>query len=337
MPLVAGGAGRLAVLVSAGAGTDAAADRAGHLGASVAAVAKIGLSVACVAGDALELPAPPAGTPWSVVTVVTEVADRAVSVEESGGRGLAAAHARVHGAFPAGPAEGLPVLAADGRSSRLAALGALLDDVRVRVVAGIADAALRAAGCDAYALATTAGACGLPAPGVATGAKPAFGPELTQVAAHLPAVCTAGTDHGVPGIVQNFSEPQQHRRTERTARGQRVTVDGQVPGEFLQEARRPSNGDRHRDHQHGRGLLRVERRQSRRELTNSGARRGLHACCLRGESGDGRRRGRRGRGHRPSGRRIEVRRTAGSEPGVSPPAVLRTCSLTTRISMRSLG
>ena len=39
----------------------------------------------------------------------------------------------------------------------------------------------------------------------------------------------------------------------------------------------------------------------------------------------------------PPARRIDVRRTAGSGPGVSPPAVLRTSSLTTWTSMRSLG
>jgi hypothetical protein len=97
----------------------------------VAAVAEIRLPVARVAGDALELPAPPAGTPRSVVAVVAEVADRTFVVEESGGRGLAAAYARVHGAFPATPAEGSPVVAADGRSSRLAAFGAVLEDFRV--------------------------------------------------------------------------------------------------------------------------------------------------------------------------------------------------------------
>lgn len=222
MTLVAGGADRPALYIAAGAGADPAADRAGHFGAAVAAAAEIRLPVARIARDALELSAPSAPsapsaeTPRSAVAVVAEVPECPVVVNEGGGCGLSAAHTGVHRAFPAAPADGWSVFAADGRSSGPAALGAYLEDLRVRVVAGIAVAALGAAGRDGYVLTAAAGACRLPAPGVVRGAEPSFGTELAQVASYPSAVCTTGTDHGLTGGVRDFSEPRQNRRTAPT-------------------------------------------------------------------------------------------------------------------------
>ncbi len=104
-------------------------------------------------------------------------------------------------------------------ADRLALLGPVAKDLRTRVVAGVADAALGAAGRDAYVLPTAAGARRPAAPAVAGAAEPSFGTKLPQVASHRAAVGATGTDHGVSGVVKDFSKPQKNRRTERTAHG----------------------------------------------------------------------------------------------------------------------
>lgn len=154
--LVAGGADRLASLVVADAGADPVAERADHLGALVAAVAEVWLSVARVAGDALELSASTAEPSWSAVAVVAEMAECAVGVNEGSGCGLSAADAGMYRAFPALHAQPSAVVASYHRVSELAAVGALLERGGVRAVAAVADWALWAPGSDALAFAVAA-------------------------------------------------------------------------------------------------------------------------------------------------------------------------------------
>jgi hypothetical protein len=152
------------------------------------------------------------------MAVVAEVAECAVVINEGGGCGLSAAHADVHGAFPALDAQPSTVVPSYHRVSELPALGALLERGRVSAVTAMTDRPLGAPGNDALAL-TLAPRAGFAfaASGVARTAEPPLRAELPQVRPDLSAVCASGTDHRVPGIMQDFSEPKQDRWTERAA------------------------------------------------------------------------------------------------------------------------
>jgi hypothetical protein len=151
---------------------------------------------------------------------------------------------------------------------------------------------------------------------------PALRPDLPEHDHHLAATGAPGPDHGMPGIVQDVGQAQQHRRAAGIARGERVRMGSQVDGQLLQNPRRAPHRDRHRGLQRRLGLVGVQRRQRRGQLGDRRSHRGFQPCRLPGEPG-----GRRRSGHSPSGFRIEVRRTAGTGPAESP-AVLRTSALT---------
>ena len=126
------------------------------------------------------------------------------------------------------------------------ALRAFLDDLRVDAVAGVTDSAFGAASRDAGVGASAAGAGRQPRPRVAGAADPALGPKLPKIGDGRAAVCAAGPDHRVSGVVQDVGQPQQDRRAAGITGGQRIRVGVHVPGQLLKEPRRTAHRDRHR-------------------------------------------------------------------------------------------
>jgi len=86
------------------------------------------------------------------------MAERAVGVDEGGRGDLPARHARVLGAFPAADAERAAAGQAYYRSPDTSAFTALLDDLQIHPIAGMADAALGPSGHDARVVPAAAGA-----------------------------------------------------------------------------------------------------------------------------------------------------------------------------------
>ena len=57
----------------------------------------------------------------------------------------------------------------------------------------------------------------------------------------LAAVCAAGPDHRVSGVVQDVGQPNQDRRAAGVTGGQRIRVGVHVRGQLLKEPRRTAH------------------------------------------------------------------------------------------------
>ncbi len=238
--------------------------------------------------------------------VVAREAVGAFFGEQRRRRGLAARHARVPGAFPARMAEGTAAGQPHDGVPETAALRALLGDPRIPPVAAAADTAVWSPGDDQHAGgAATAARPVLPRAGIAAAADPPFLAQLPQIGGDLPAVRAAGADDLVPGLVQHAGQPEQHQRAEGASRREGIGMRGHVRSQLFEEPGRalPLHRDRHRGFQRGRGLLRADRGQRRCHPGDSRVHRGFQPGSPRGEPGSC---------HKPSGLRIDVRRTAGA-------------------------
>jgi len=96
-----------------------------------------------------------------------------------------------------------------------AAFRALLDDLGIPPVAAVADTALGPSGDDQHPGGAAAAARPvLPRAGIAAAADPSFFAQLPEIGGDLSAVCAAGADDLLPGLVQHVGQPEQHRRAE---------------------------------------------------------------------------------------------------------------------------
>jgi len=225
---------------------------------------------------------------------------------------------------PAAHAERGAVLELGHRHPSAPAVSAVFDDLGVGAVAGVADAALGAAGGDAGVGAAAAGAGTQAGVDRAHLAQPPARARAGQVGRHLPAAGAAWTHHhGVSGVVKGVGQADEHRRAAGIPGDQCVGVVREVLGQLPE---RNTAGASRRLQRGGNGV--------RAELGNGGRQRGEHRFAGGAASGGSVLVS--GPGHRPSGRRIVVRRTCGAGPLVSP-AVLVTWLLTTCTSIRSLG
>jgi len=133
---------------------DSVADRAGRLRAAVAAVTQVRLVFGGVAGNMTELSTSATTPTWSAELAVARVTVGAVFVDNRSWLDLTARNARTLGAFPTALADNGFVFQTRGRPIETAALAALLEPLRITVVAAIADLAVGPPGRDARILLT---------------------------------------------------------------------------------------------------------------------------------------------------------------------------------------
>ena len=240
------------------------------------------------------------------------------------GRGVAtAAVAAVDRRCPAAQTQRCAVVEAGHRHPPATAAAALFGDVGVTAVAAEADAAFGAARGDAGVFAAASSAGSQIRPDRAHLTEPTRRARPRQVTDFAASGAARPHHGGVPGGEQCVGQADDDPRATRVTGGKRIRVCRQVGGQLVQRN----------------SLVGLRNRQDRRDIivTQGGQRgpqRGRHYRAG-GESVLGALPV-AGSAHRPSGRRITVRRTCGAGLPLSP-ALLLTFPVTSRISIRSLG
>jgi hypothetical protein len=208
----AGAADPLAVGVPV-SGVDLAADRAGHLGPSVAVHAEVRLVRGGALGDWAEVTATAAKPARPAVAEVAGPADWPLLSHRVGLAETTAADANSPWRDPARLAERGSVFLARDRVAWTSATPAGLNTLGVASIARIADRAFWPARADAHLCAAAAGAVAAMVGRVAGNADSPVRAEAGQLGGHFLTAGAAGQDDGVAAVGEMLQDPEQNTRT----------------------------------------------------------------------------------------------------------------------------